>query len=60
MVYNNDACKWLRLKHNVYDIDLKNIMERFIQKIKDRTQNVLMTTFLVIRSIVIENMFTIG
>jgi putative transposase len=34
----NDACKWLRLKHNVYDIYLKNIMERFIQKIKDRTE----------------------
>ena len=34
----NDACKWLRLKHQVYATELKNIMERFIQKIKDRTE----------------------
>jgi putative transposase len=34
----NDACKWLRLKHYVYAADLKNLMERFIQKIKDRTE----------------------
>jgi putative transposase len=34
----NDACKWLRLKHYVYGADLKNLMERFIQKIKDRTE----------------------
>ncbi len=34
----NDACKWLRLKHQVYGTELKNIMERFIQKIKDRTE----------------------
>jgi len=34
----NDACKWLRLKHYVYGTDLKNLMERFIQKIKDRTE----------------------
>ncbi len=34
-----DACKWwLRLKHQVYATELKNIMERFIQKIKDRTE----------------------
>jgi hypothetical protein len=39
MVYN-DACKWLRLKHQVYGTELKkNIMERFIQKIKDKRQN---------------------
>jgi transposase-like protein len=38
--YNNDACKWLRLKHIVYGIDLKNIIiERLIhQQIKDRTE----------------------
>ena len=37
MVYNY-ACKWLRLKHQVYATELKNIIERFIQKIKDRTE----------------------
>jgi len=37
MIYN-DACKWLRLKHQVYGTELKNIIERFIQKIKDRTE----------------------
>jgi putative transposase len=34
----NDACKWLRLRHCVYGTELKNIMERFIQHIKDRTE----------------------
>jgi transposase-like protein len=34
----NDACKWLRLKHQVYGTKLKNLMERFIQHIKDRTE----------------------
>lgn len=34
----NDACKWLRLKYIVYGTELKNIMERFIQQIKDRTE----------------------
>ena len=34
----NDACRWLRLKHIVYRTELKNIMERFIQQIKDRTE----------------------
>ena len=34
----NDACRWLRLKHIVYGTELKNIMERFIQHIKDRTE----------------------
>jgi hypothetical protein len=35
----NDACKWLRLKHLVYDSELKNLMmERFVQQIKDRTE----------------------
>ena len=32
------ACKWLRLKHQVYSTELKNVMEIFIQKIKDRTE----------------------
>lgn len=31
----NDACRWLRLKHRVYGTELKNLMERFIQHIKD-------------------------
>ena len=35
----NDACKWLRLPHHVYGTKLKNIMERFIQHIKDRTES---------------------
>jgi putative transposase len=34
----NDACGWLRLDHRVYDTELKNVMERFIQHIKDRTE----------------------
>ena len=34
----NEACRWLRLKHSVYGTKLKNLMERFIQKIKDRTE----------------------
>lgn len=34
----NDACKWLRLKHQIYDTRLKNLMERFVQQIKDRTE----------------------
>jgi transposase-like protein len=37
----SDACKWwLRLKHYIREIEMKNLMERFIQQIKDRTQNV--------------------
>jgi putative transposase len=35
--YNN-ACKWLRLQHQVYGTELKNLMERFIQQVKDRTE----------------------
>ena len=57
MVYN-DACKWLRLKHQVYGTELKkNIIERFIQKIKDRTQNVLMTIFHVDQKVVIDSIY---
>jgi transposase-like protein len=55
----NDACKWLRWKHQVYGTELKNIMERFIQKIKDRTQNVLIT-FHVDQKVVINRMLPIG
>ena len=59
MVYN-DACKWLILKHQVYGTELKNKIERFIQKIKDRTQNVLMIIFRVERIAAIYNMYIIG
>jgi hypothetical protein len=38
----------------VYGVELKNVMERFIQKIKDRTQNALMTIFLVEKRNMIE------
>jgi transposase-like protein len=58
--YNDDACKWLRLNHHVYSTELKNVMERFIQKIKDRTQNALRTIFLVERRNVIDNTSIIG
>lgn len=34
----NDACRWLRLPHQVYGTEWKNLMERFIQNIKDRTE----------------------
>lgn len=34
----NTTCKWLRLQHQVYGTELKNIMERFIQHTKDRTE----------------------
>lgn len=32
------TCKWLRLKHQVYGTEMKNVMERFIQYLKDRTE----------------------
>jgi hypothetical protein len=60
MVYNYGACKWLRLKHQVYGNKLKNKIERFVQKIKDRTQNVLMIIFRVERITAIYNMYIIG
>jgi putative transposase len=34
----DDVCKWLSLNHINYETDLKDIMERFIQQIKDRTE----------------------
>ena len=30
--------RWLRLPHRMYGTEMKNIMERFIQHIKDRTE----------------------
>jgi transposase-like protein len=35
--YNTACRRWLRLKHDVYGTELKNLMERFIQYLKDRT-----------------------
>jgi len=32
-----ETCRWSRLTHIVYGTELKNIMEMFIQHIKDRT-----------------------
>ena len=34
----NVACRWLRLPHQMYGTELKNVIERFIQHIKDRTE----------------------
>jgi hypothetical protein len=30
------ACKWARIEHRIYGKELKNLIERFIQIIKDR------------------------
>jgi hypothetical protein len=36
--YNDEACKWLRLRHIIYGTDSSKIpWKRFIQQIKDRT-----------------------
>jgi putative transposase len=37
-LWYNDACRWLRLRHWIYGTELNNIMERFIQYIKGRTE----------------------
>ena len=34
----NEACRWLRLPHANYPVQEKNLIERFIQKVKDRTE----------------------
>lgn len=34
----NTPCRWLRLTHEIYRPELKNMMEWFIQHIKDRTE----------------------
>jgi len=36
--YYNQACRWLRIKHVVYNQEDKNIIERAVQYIKDRTE----------------------
>ena len=35
--YYDQACRWLRIKHVVYNQEDKNVMERAVQCIKDRT-----------------------
>src|SRR5690606_15731211 len=52
----NEACRWLRLRHYVYGTELKNLMERFIQQVKDRTQNVSTTISHVERWVAIGSM----
>jgi transposase-like protein len=34
----NTICRWLRLPHKIYRPELKNMMERFVQHIKYRTE----------------------
>ncbi len=34
----DEACRWLRSEHSVYPTEEKNLVERFIQKVKDRTE----------------------
>jgi putative transposase len=34
----NISYRWLKLPHQMYGTELKNVMERFIQHIKDRTE----------------------
>jgi hypothetical protein len=50
----------VKIETSIYGNELKNKIERFIQKIKDRTQNVLMTIFHVDQKVVIDNMLPIG
>ena len=37
--YYRTACKFLSLDHDVYDLRLRNFMERMVQYIKDRTRD---------------------
>jgi len=37
--YYRAACKFLNLDHDVYDSRLRNLMERIIQYVKDRTRD---------------------
>ena len=56
-----DACKRLRLKHQVYGAELKNIMQRFIHsKEKKIGLNVLMITFHVDQKVAKHSMLPIG
>ena len=52
------ALRWLRLEHRVYGTKMKNLMERFIQYIKDdRTECVSMTIFPAESAVVKDNMY---
>lgn len=53
MVQRCAACKWLRLPHQVYGTELKNLMERFIQHTSKTELSALMTIYLVERRIAI-------
>jgi putative transposase len=38
-LWYNTACRWLRLKHQIYSSAMKkNMMKRFVQYLKDRTE----------------------
>jgi transposase-like protein len=37
--YYRAACKFLNLDHDVYDLRLRNLMERIIQYVKDRIRD---------------------
>jgi putative transposase len=56
--YYNQVCRWLRIRHHVYDQEDKNVMERSIQYIKDRTECVMITFHTKITAI--ENMLWTG
>ena len=43
--YALQACKFLNIDHHIHSSFEKNIIERTMQYIKDRTRNVLMITF---------------
>jgi putative transposase len=36
--WHADACRWAGVEHVVYDRPLRNLMERMIQYVKDRTE----------------------
>ena len=54
------AGKWLRLKHQAYSTELKNVMERFIQKIKEDRTECFDITFHVDQKVAIDSMLPIG
>jgi transposase-like protein len=37
--YYRTACKFLNLEHDVYDLRLRNLMERIVHYVKDRTRD---------------------
>ncbi len=44
--YYDQACRWLRIRDDVYDQEDKNVMERAIQYIKDKTKECFDDNFL--------------